>query len=295
MDYIGRFAPSPTGPLHMGSLVTAVASYCQAKSKQGKWLLRIEDLDPPREIEGASNDIIMTLEACGFEWDGEIIYQSQRSNYYEQVLDQLKELELSYPCGCSRADITASGQQTSLGVRYPGTCREGLPKGKSPRSIRMKTSTEKITFVDKMQGEINLDPEQDTGDFVIKRADGEYAYQLAVVVDDALQNITEIVRGSDLLNLTTRQIYLQRALNYTTPSYAHVPVLVNQLGDKLSKQNLAKAIDKSNLPASLYQALCYLNQAPPKDLIHAEINEIWEWATMNWQITNVIKQLSIPQ
>ncbi|NOY66679.1 MAG: tRNA glutamyl-Q(34) synthetase GluQRS, partial [Gammaproteobacteria bacterium] len=208
MTYTGRFAPSPTGPLHMGSLVTAVASYCQAKSQQGRWLLRIEDLDPPREVAGATNDIIHTLEACGFEWDGEITYQSQRAPLYKQVLKQLELSGLSYPCGCSRNDIALTGTQTALGVRYPGTCRQGLPEDKPARSIRIKTTTEPISFIDKIQGKTNLDLDKDTGDFVIRRADGQFSYQLAVVVDDALQNITEVVRGNDLLDLTTRQIYL---------------------------------------------------------------------------------------
>ena len=187
------------------------------------------------------------------------------------------------------------GQQTVLGIRYPGTCRQGLPNGKSVSSIRVKTNTDEISFIDKIQGKTNLNLDQDTGDFVIKRADGKFAYQLAVVVDDALQNITEIVRGSDLLDLTTRQIYLQQVLNYPTPSYAHVPVLLNKHGDKLSKQNLAKPIDKNNLSASLYKALCYLNQTPPQALFGARLNEIWGWAKVNWQMEKVVKQLSIPE
>jgi len=279
----------------MGSLVTAVASYLQAKSNDGKWLLRIEDLDPPREVVGASEDIIRMLETCGFEWDGEILYQSQRSAIYEQVLEQLRLADLSYPCGCSRSDISQAGQQTDFGLRYPGTCRQGLTNGKQARSIRIKALTDNISFVDKIQGQIDQNLNRDCGDFVIKRADGQFAYQLAVVVDDAMQNITEIVRGSDLLDSTARQIYLQQSLGYPTPDYAHVPVLINRHGDKLSKQNLAEPVNKDSIPASLYRALCYLNQIPPDDIQYAPLNEIWDWARMNWQLQKVVKQLTIPE
>lgn len=295
MSYTGRFAPSPTGPLHMGSLIAAVASYLQAISQNGKWLLRIEDLDPPREITGASDDIIRMLDASGFEWDGEIVYQSLRTDYYEQALEQLSLSGLSYPCGCSRGDIALAGKQTALGLRYPGTCRQGLPDGKPARSTRIKAEAEDIRFCDKVQGEVLQNLNQDCGDFVIKRADGQIAYQLAVVIDDALQGITEIVRGSDLLDSTARQIYLQQSLGYPTPDYAHIPVLVNRHGNKLSKQNLAAPISKDCLSSSLFHALCYLQQTPPDELSHAPLNEIWAWAKMNWQLEKVVKQLSIPE
>jgi len=295
MEYIGRFAPSPTGPLHMGSLVAAVASFLQARSNNGQWLLRIEDLDPPREIAGASIDIMNTLEACGFEWDQEVIFQSQRTVDYEQVLQQLKHARLSYPCACSRSDISQAGQYTPMGLRYPGTCRNGLPENKTARSIRIKTDSSGITFTDLIQGTIDQNLNRDVGDFVIKRADGQIAYQLAVVVDDAMQKVTQVVRGCDLLDSTSRQIYLQHLLGYTTPEYAHIPVLVNKFGDKLSKQNLAKPINKQHLPESLYQALSYLNQNPPASLRKHKLNDIWDWAKMNWQLQMVVKQTSIPE
>jgi len=294
MTYIGRFAPSPTGPLHMGSLITAVASYCQAKNQKGKWLLRIEDIDPPREVPNASNNIISDLEKLGFEWDGEIIYQSQRQELYEQALENLHQTNLIYPCGCSRSEINASSIHTRYGIRYIGTCREGLPVGKKARSIRLKVPDKDFHFTDLIQGKYNQNLQLDIGDFVVKRADGQIAYQLAVVIDDATQSVTEIVRGSDLLDSTIRQQYLQQCLGYAQPSYAHIPVLVNSAGDKLSKQTGASAINLESSGTALIQALCYLNQAPPKSLKRASVKEIWRWALEHWQIQKIHDQMNIP-
>ncbi len=293
MSYIGRFAPSPTGPLHMGSLVAAVASYLQAKSHQGKWLLRIEDLDPPREIKGAADNIIRTLEQFGFEWDDEICYQSKRSELYEEILQQLNVQGHIYSCACSRTDIHATGSMTAFGVRYAGTCRAGIARGKSARSIRLMVTDTSIFFADKIQGNYQQNLHQDIGDFVVRRADGQTAYQLAVVIDDAAQGITEIVRGSDLLDSTPRQIFLQQLLDYTTPQYAHIPVIVNRQGEKLSKQTRATAIDTDSAGAALVHALCYLQQQPPRSLRHATVGEIWDWAREHWQLQHVARQRMI--
>ena len=208
--YIGRFAPSPTGPLHFGSLVTAVASYLDARSNQGKWLLRIEDLDKPREVPGAAANILSTLEAYGFEWDDTIMYQSQRNDAYENVFDTLKERQFVYPCTCTRKEIADSSEQTGIeGIIYPKTCLHQAIKEHQPIAWRIKTTNKLIHFKDTVQGDIKQNLSSEFGDFVFKRSDGQFAYQLAVVVDDAEQGITNIVRGADLLNSTTRQIYLQ--------------------------------------------------------------------------------------
>ncbi len=290
MSYIGRFAPSPTGPLHSGSLIAAVASYLQAKSLQGKWLLRIEDLDPPRELKGAADDIIRTLDHFGFEWDDQICYQSKRRERYEAILEQLQQQDHSYPCICSRTDIQAAGSMTAFGIRYPGTCRQGIPRTKTPHSIRIRVTDKTISFADKIQGQYQQNLEHDVGDFIIKRADGQTAYQLAVVIDDAAQGITEIVRGSDLLDSTPRQIYLQQLLGYPTPDYAHIPVIVNRHGEKLSKQTGASAIDTESAGATLVHALCYLNHQVPQSLQLAPVSEIWQWAIEHWQLQQVAQR-----
>jgi glutamyl-Q tRNA(Asp) synthetase len=290
MAYTGRFAPSPTGLLHMGSLIAAVASYLQAKTRQGKWLIRIEDLDPPREIKGAADTIIKTLDQFGFEWDDEICYQSKRADAYEDILDRLNNMDCIYSCACSRAEIHATGTLTAFGLRYAGTCRQGIHKGKTATSIRLRVPDKIIHFDDKVQGKQQQNLQRDIGDFIVKRADGLTAYQLAVVIDDAAQGITEIVRGSDLLNSTPRQICLQQLLDYRTPEYAHIPVIVNHQGEKLSKQTGATAIEADSAGAALVLALCYLNQQPPLSLKHAPISEIWHWAIEHWQLHKVSRQ-----
>jgi len=295
MKYRGRFAPSPTGPLHIGSLVSAVASYCEAKSRQGLWLLRIEDLDPPREIKGATHSIISTLEKFGFEWDEDILYQSKRTDLYLDTIDALKQEGQIYSCQCSRAEIKKTGTPTPFGIRYAGTCLKKTLEEVRAKSIRIKVPDEIIQFKDRIQGNYQQNLQQDIGDFIIKRADGEIAYQLAVTVDDAQQNITDIVRGSDLLDSTPRQIYLQRLLNYRQPGYAHVPVIVNKRNEKLSKQTYAKPVDPSQSSLTLFQCLCYLGQNPPDLLQHASQNEIWAWAIGNWQLQNITKAYNIPE
>lgn len=295
MSYIGRFAPSPTGPLHFGSLIAALGSYLQARHQGGQWLVRIEDLDPPREVTGASDLILATLEHYGFEWDGEVWYQSRRHAIYLEVLDELARHGLSYRCGCSRKEVSEQQQRLKLpaGV-YPGTCRSNPAPHHSRHALRVNTEGQNVTFADGIQGTITQDVEHEVGDFVLRRADGFFAYQLAVVVDDAAQGITDIVRGSDLLDSTTRQIVLQRLLGYPTPDYHHLPVAVNEEGQKLSKQTFAPALAIDNPLPLLWQALAFLGQQPPPELLEGELESFWRWAITNWRKEAVPRTLAIP-
>lgn len=292
--YIGRFAPSPTGPLHFGSLIAAVASYCEARTHHGKWLLRIEDLDKPRETKGAANTILQQLEAFGFEWDDAVLYQSQRTSYYADALEILNNRHLIYPCTCTRKEIADSSSSIGIdGVIYPDTCLKNAIKVNVPAAWRIKTESHTISFNDSIQGKISQNLKQDIGDFILNRADGLFAYQLAVVVDDAAQDITHIVRGADLLDSTPRQIYLQQLLNYPTPQYAHVPVACNDAGEKLSKQTLASPLDTAKTAINLIQALNFLGQATPPDLANEDKNTIWHWALSNWQLSKIAKTKSL--
>jgi glutamyl-Q tRNA(Asp) synthetase len=287
-NYIGRFAPSPTGPLHIGSLVAAMASYLDAKAHHGQWLVRIEDVDGDRNVAGADQHILASLQRCGMHWDGDATWQSQRTALYQQALQQLGDL--AYPCGCSRKEIADSqlnltGRQAQALI-YPGTCRHGLAPGKSARALRLKVPQSPhcvIGFDDRWAGRVSQDLTDDAGDFVIKRADGFWAYQLAVVVDDGAQAITDIVRGADLLDSTPRQIYLQQVLGLPQPSYLHVPVVVNDLGEKLSKQTGAQAFDNGAAPGLLLQqallpAARFLGMHFQADTVEA----FWRAATPAW-------------
>ncbi|MDD2832585.1 MAG: tRNA glutamyl-Q(34) synthetase GluQRS [Methylotenera sp.] len=288
--YIGRFAPSPTGPLHFGSLVAAVASFCEAKANRGHWLVRMEDLDKPREIKGAADTILHQLEAFGFEWQGKVIYQSLRNDAYAEVLQLLKDKNLIYPCTCTRKEIADSSHQSGIdGLIYPQTCLHQPLKRNAPAAWRIKTDDVDICFNDAIQGSIKQNLSQQVGDFILKRADGLFAYQLAVVADDAAQGVTHIVRGADLLDSTPRQIYLQRHLDYTTPEYAHIPIATNASGEKLSKQTLAKSIESSSTNQLLYAALSFLGQQPPLALKSASLSEIWLWCDSHWQLSNIPK------
>jgi len=290
-QYRGRFAPSPTGPLHFGSLVAAVGSYLDAKHHQGKWLVRIEDLDTPRTVKGAADDILGTLEAYGLHWDEDIIYQSQRTVAYVKAFHHLKEISVVYPCCCTRKEIADSALHGMDGQIYPGTCRNGIPAGREGRAWRVRTDLTSsplrgqgsIEFNDALQGRISQHLENELGDFVIKRADGLFAYQLAVVVDDAAQGITAVVRGADLLYSTPRQIYLQRLLGFPTPAYMHLPVAVNAQGEKLSKQTLAQPVAEHNASATLLDALNFLRQNPPTSLRSGTARQILDWAVVNWK------------
>ena len=259
MSYIGRFAPSPTGPLHAGSLVAALASYLDARAHQGRWLIRIEDIDETRTIAGAADDIIHTLSALGMQSDEPIIWQSQRKSRYEAAFLELENKV--YPCTCSRKEIADSRVSLSSdgAAIYPGTCRSGLPEGRSARAWRLRVpdvgdALDIIEFNDRWQGLVSESLSAAVGDFVLRRADGFWAYQLAVVIDDADQGITHVVRGADLLESTSRQIYLQRLLNKKTPHYLHVPVITNHRGEKLSKQTGAQALDISKPVSTLLAA-----------------------------------------
>lgn len=289
--YIGRFAPSPSGPLHFGSLVAALGSYLQAKSQQGKWLVRIEDIDPPREVAGASDDILATLTAYGLIWDDEVIYQSQQSIHYEQVLASLKQQKLSYACACTRKMIK---QQGGL---YLGSCRDKqLTRKNNALRINISKLASPIThFFDQLQGDVTLDKQQGNEDFIVKRKDGLYAYNLAVVIDDINQGINEIVRGADLLSTTGKQISLYQLLGKKQPSYIHLPLVITKPGFKLSKQNHALAIDKKNPIPTLLQALDFLGHSVPDLVAKNSCGAILNWAIKNWSLHNVPKQTEIQQ
>ena len=282
-NYIGRFAPSPTGLLHIGSLLTALASYADARANRGKWLVRMEDLDPPREMPGAAAHILNTLEAFGFEWDGEVVWQSRRHSLYRDALGRLKEKGLLYPCYCSRKDWQAAAAQGADGFVYNGRCRrpEDRPHTDKPPAWRIRVNDETIGFDDGIVGHYAQNLARDIGDFVLLRADGFWAYQLAVVADDADQGITHIVRGQDLLVSTPRQIYLQRCLGFATPHYAHLPLLVNKHGQKWSKQTLAPALDENHKEQLLRQVLQYLNLPPAPEVSRPQA--LLSWAIEHWQ------------
>lgn len=292
--YVGRFAPSPTGPLHFGSLVAAVASFLQARAQRGQWLVRMEDLDPPREVAGAADDILRILDAYGLHWDGEVLFQSTRADFYQSHLERLLEAGQAYGCGCSRSEVGSTASAGLNGPIYPGTCRDGLRPGRTARAIRLRTHDELIEFEDAIQGPVRQRLESEIGDFVIRRADGLFAYQLAVVLDDAAQGVTEIARGADLLSSTPRQIFLQDLLGLKTPTYMHLPIATTPNGDKLSKQSLAPPLPLDEPVHHLIDALAFLNQDPPTELSMAAIDELWAWAIENWDPHRVPRVERIP-
>jgi glutamyl-Q tRNA(Asp) synthetase len=285
--YRGRFAPSPTGPLHFGSLVAAAGSFLEARVRGGEWFLRMEDVDQPRCSMAAATEILCALEAFGFVWDGEVVWQSRRTEAYAAALEQLKATGRVFPCSCTRRELADSAIAPDGATIYPGTCREGLPEGRAPRAWRLRVGDACVGFDDAIQGRIVSDLASEAGDFVLLRADGPFAYQLAVVVDDAEAGITHVVRGADLLASTSRQIFLQQCLGVPTPGYAHLPVAINTAGEKLSKQTRAAAVDASRPGPALYAALEFLGQRPPASLAGAAVTELWAWAATNWQLGNV--------
>ena len=295
IPYRGRFAPSPTGPLHFGSLVAAVGSFLDARSQGGEWLVRMEDVDTPRNVPGAAEDILKTLEAFGFEWDGPVLWQSRRAEAYAAALETLKGAGLAYGCACSRREIADSALRPAVdgGLAYPGTCRAGLAHGRVVRAWRLRVPDEEIAFGDRLQGRQVQNLERDVGDFVLLRADGLYAYQLAVAVDDEFQGISDIVRGADLIASTPRQIWLQRCLGYTTPRYAHLPVATNAAGEKLSKQTRAPALRPDQAGPGLAAALGFLGQAVPAGLSAAGVREIWRWAIAHWMFAQVPQRAAV--
>lgn len=283
--YRGRFAPSPTGPLHFGSLLAAVGSFLDARANHGEWLVRMEDLDPLREMPGAADDILRTLERFGLLWDGEVIYQSQRESAYTRALTQLEQKKLIYPCACTRKET---------GPVYPGTCRNGLPEGRQARSLRIRVNESNVRFDDLLQGNMEEWLPTQCGDFVVRRADGLYAYQLAVVVDDAARKITHVVRGADLLDSTARQIYLQQCLGLPSPEYLHLPLAINDRGEKLSKQTNAQAINHQAPVILLSLTLGFLGQLTPADNQFEDPSALLAWATKNWRRDRIPRNNAAP-
>lgn len=282
--YIGRFAPSPTGPLHFGSLVSALASYLDAKAHGGKWWVRMEDLDPPREQPGSADEILRTLEGHGLCWDGEVLYQSERHQAYQDCLDALVEAGLVYPCACSRQNLTRMG-----GI-YNGHCRTHPPQPGQACSLRLKLydlpdrpGTDLAEFEDLIQGPQTQNLRTQAGDQILKRRDGYFAYPLAVVVDDIAQGVTHVIRGSDLLEVTGRQLFFFDLLGAPLPAFGHVPLAVQANGQKLSKQNHAKPIHSREANKNLWRVLVFLGQNPPVDLANAPIAEIVDWAIQHWR------------
>ncbi|MEE9444173.1 MAG: tRNA glutamyl-Q(34) synthetase GluQRS, partial [Cocleimonas sp.] len=289
----GRFAPSPTGPLHFGSLIAATASYLSARSHiNNRWLLRIEDLDTQRSQQQHTQSIIHTLEQFGFKWDDKIHYQSNRSHAYQKALDLLSDV--TYPCSCTRSFLRSSiHSDDKFGYIYPGFCREGLNKPDSSTiNMRLKTDATKTCFTDMFQGEYCQNLCNDVGDFILKRSDGSFAYQLAVVVDDASQGINQIIRGADLFDNTPRQMYLQNLLGYITPHYGHFPVAVTSNGKKLSKQNLAPEISTQNKRALIIQSIIFLGQTRPNLSDFSNLDDLWAFAVQNWDQTKIPKTLT---
>ena len=278
--YIGRFAPTPTGPLHSGSLVAALASFLDARSAQGKWLVRIENSDPPREQPGASSEILRALEAHHLYWDDHATYQSQRTAIYKAATNTLLSQQLAYYCRCSR-------QQLKGHAIYPGTCRQQLTPASSPTAIRVLCNDINIDFYDRIQGPQSHPMSREVGDFIIYRKDDLPAYQLATAVVDAEQGITHVMRGCDLLDSTPRQMYLHYLLGMKSPNYAHIPVLAKKDGQKLSKQNLATPLNLKNCKGNLLQALSFLQQTPPSSLKNHNIDEILNWASCHWSAKNI--------
>lgn len=262
----GRFAPSPSGPLHFGSLLAALASWLDARAAAGRWLVRIEDLDRPRCQPGAADQILHALQRLGLDWDGEVLYQSEREPLYREALQSLEKW--TFWCGCTRSEIADSslGLAPDGALIYPGTCRDGLPQGKARRALRLRIRNATLRFHDRVQGSREQALDREVGDFVLYRADGLFAYQLAVVVDDAAQGVTDVVRGADLLDSTARQIHLQQLLGYATPRYLHIPVAVDAAGEKLSKLTGARPLDVSEPGRELRRALTFLGQAETEDL-----------------------------
>lgn len=305
--YRGRFAPSPSGPLHFGSLIAAAGSYLDAKAHQGEWLVRMEDLDPPREVAGAADSILRTLDAYGFEWDGDVVYQSQRYDLYAAALEQLNQQDLLYYCECTRKGIIARCPQGQWGAVYDGLCRskhrEKPTIDNAPYSVRIKVDNAisyaddlqgrrefphgSGTYADRLQGAVSQNLVTEIGDFHLLRKDGLYAYHLGVVVDDAEQGITDIVRGYDLLDSTPRQIYLQQQLGHPTPRYAHLPLALKPDGDKLSKQTKATGLDNKHPVPALWEAIKFLGQDIPTELQQASLAEVWNWAFEHWAFERI--------
>jgi glutamyl-Q tRNA(Asp) synthetase len=284
---VGRFAPSPTGPLHYGSMLSAVASYLNVRSRQGEWLVRIDDLDPPREVPGAADSILRTLEHYGLNWDREVFYQSKRNEVYGEALSWLIDKQLAYPCSCSRKDIEIRGETV-----YRGACRDGTLRRRENYAFRLKVPDHHVSWTDMIQGEQTVNVGAVNGDFVVRRSDGLFAYHLAVVIDDNELGVSEIIRGADLLSSTPAQKYLQHIFAAGSIEYGHIPVAVNRSGDKLSKQTGASAVPTDDAPRILYQILGDLGQQPPQGMEKATSNELLAWAIENWKLDQIPRLIS---
>ena len=289
-DYRGRFAPSPSGPLHFGSLVAAVGSFLAARSQGGEWLLRIDDVDPPRKVPGAADGILRTLENYHLFWDGPVLYQSQRFDAYEAALTRLAAADHSYPCGCTRRETSA----ISPAHIYPGTCRNGLPPGRQARALRVHCNEQDLCFDDSLQGRQCQRLDHEVGDFIVRRADGFYAYHLATALDDAFQQVSKIVRGADLLDATFPQLHLQQLLDLPRPDYLHLPIAVTTDGRKLSKQTRAPAIDDFPPGEMLGRALTFLGHPPPTELHGAPPVQQLDWAIVHWRVDRLPPRPAIP-
>jgi glutamyl-Q tRNA(Asp) synthetase len=290
-SYVGRFAPSPTGPLHLGSLYTALASYLDARARRGRWLLRIDDIDTPRNVPGAVDSILATLEAYGLHWDGPVFHESEHLADYEQALSELQQLDRLYPCSCSRKMLAELPGRHDI---YPGFCRNRTTiPADQPYALRIKSDGRDIGFEDRLQGAICQNLAAEHGDFILKRKEGIVSYQLACIIDDQLQGVTHVVRGFDLVDSTPKQIFLQQLLGLLTPSYLHVPIIIDNHGYKLSKQTLAEAVTMRNTSAVMFQLLELLRQKPPLGLKQASSAEMLEWAVQNWNPEPLIKTYAI--
>lgn len=292
--YRGRFAPSPSGPLHYGSLVTAMASYLQARCNRGLWHLRIEDIDPPREQKGAVRQILSSLSDFGFNWDGPVLYQSRRLSYYRHIAKQLHQCNLAFYCECSRKQL-ANSPETRLGRLYQGRCSQLALNPLTGRSLRMRVGDACIAFNDAVFGPQRYTLSIDSGDYVISRADQLPSYTLAVSLDDLHQGYSEIVRGADLLHLSARQLHLMQHFSQQPPQLMHIPIITNNDGQKLSKQNHVAAIESRHASFLLYHALKDLGQEPPKYLAYRSVASIWHWAFSHWQQSQIAAEMSITQ
>ena len=285
--YRGRFAPSPSGPLHLGSLFTALASFLEARSRGGEWWVRIDDIDPQRTQAGVADRILFSLESLGLTWDGTVLYQSQRTDRYRAGLESLKTRGLIYACDCSRRELSEETTGLANGI-YPGFCRhKPLPPEGQNHALRVQVGETLVSFEDRVRGPVTQDLAREVGDFIVYRRDAAFAYHLATVMDDADQGITEVLRGQDLLDSTPRQIYLQQRLNLPTPTYAHIPILLNPDGQKLSKRTLAPEAETRHPGPLLGYLLALLQHPLPPDLVSAPVTDILAWAREQWDLTRL--------
>jgi glutamyl-Q tRNA(Asp) synthetase len=292
--YRGRFAPTPSGPLHFGSIVAALGSYLEARVHGGEWHLRVDDLDPPRVAAGAADEILRCLERLGFEWDGPVVWQSRRIPAYHAALHLLRQGGLVYPCACSRKEIALHAEMGGEGPVYSGACRNGMPAGREARALRLRTAGARVAFDDGVLGPQARDLEHEAGDFALYRADGVYSFQLASAVDDGELGMTHVVRGADLLESSARQIFVLQQLGLPVPRYAHLPVAVDARGEKLSKQTHAAPVDAGRGAEVLCAALRFLGHAPPAQLDRAATATVMRWAIAHWRCAAVPRDRTRP-